>query len=201
MPLALARTLDDRTLAATAVLIGRSRVLDRTAALLAQHLAKLHVVLLGLLVLGGRGPSGWRRRETAVRIAVALPATIGAVAVVGRMAGRDRPFAGGAGATALVDHAPGRSFPSRHSACAAAMTVIALPSAPAVGTLMGLGALGLAVSRVYAGLHYPSDVVGGWLIGAAIGIIARRAGANRRAEASGLAGANRLKERVRVPWT
>jgi undecaprenyl-diphosphatase len=176
MPLALARALDDRTLAATAVLIGRSRVLDGAATLLARHLAKLHVGLLGLLFLGGRGAAGWRRRKTAVRIAVALPVTIGAVAVIGRLAERERPFASRAGATALVEHAPGRSFPSRHSACAAAMTVIALPNAPAVGTLMGLGALGLAVSRVYAGLHYPSDVVGGWLVGAAIGIIARRLG-------------------------
>src|SRR3954447_14150401 len=174
MPLALARALDARTLAAASALAGRSRRLDTTAALLASHLAKLHVVLLGLLFLGGRGPAGWRRRETAVRIAVALPVTIGVVGVVGRIVDRERPFASLPGSASLVDHAPGRSFPSRHSACAAAMTVIALPASPGVGLLMGLGALGLAVSRVYTGLHYPSDVVGGWLIGAAIGIIARR---------------------------
>ena len=54
------------------------------------------------------------------------------------------------------------------------MTTVALPTAPVVGTLMGLGTLGLALSRVYAGLHYPSDVLGGWIIGVGIGIIARR---------------------------
>ena len=54
------------------------------------------------------------------------------------------------------------------------MTTIALPTAPVVGALMGLGALGLALSRVYAGLHYPSDVLGGWIIGVGIGIIARQ---------------------------
>src|SRR3954469_16252959 len=109
MPLALARTLDDRTLAATAVLIGRSRLLDRTAALLAKHLAKLHIVLLGLLFLGGRGSAGRQRRETAVRIAVALPVTIGVVGIVGRLADRERPFASQPGSASLVDHAPGRS--------------------------------------------------------------------------------------------
>jgi undecaprenyl-diphosphatase len=124
-----------------------------------------------------------RRRETALRIAVALPLTIGVVGIVGRLANRPRPFTYDAGPTALIEHAPGRSFPSRHSACAAAMTVVALPTSPVVGALMGIGAVGLAVSRVYAGLHYPSDILGGWLIGAVIGIIARQ------------------KELPRVPWT
>jgi membrane-associated phospholipid phosphatase len=54
------------------------------------------------------------------------------------------------------------------------MTTIAFPAAPVIGSLMGLGALGLAVSRVYVGLHYPSDVLGGWIIGVGIGIIARQ---------------------------
>ena len=37
----------------------------------------------------------------------------------------------------------------------------------------GLGAV-LAASRVYAGLHYPTDVVGGWAIGVGLGLIVRQ---------------------------
>src|SRR4051794_2691295 len=113
MPLALARAVDARALALTSALLGRSRRLDQGAALLARHLAKLYIVLLGLLLLGGRGPTGWRRRQVAIRTAVALPVTIGVVSIVGRLVERDRPFASGTESAALVAHAPGRSFPSR----------------------------------------------------------------------------------------
>src|SRR5688500_3013292 len=126
MPLALARTVDARAAALAASLVGRSRPLDRMAALLARHLAKLHVALLVLLLVGGRGSGGRRRRDAALRIAAALPVTIVAVGLVGRLVERERPFARSPGGGGLVDHAPGRSFPSRHSACAAAMTTIAL---------------------------------------------------------------------------
>ena len=174
MPLALARSLDARAAALAASIVGRSRQLDRLAALSAEHLAKLHVALLALLLVGGPGPAGRRRRETALRMTAALPVTVVAVGLVGRLVERERPFARHAMSGGLVAHAPHRSFPSRHSACAAAMTTIALPTAPLAGALMGLGTLGLALSRVYTGLHYPSDVLGGWIIGIGIGIIARR---------------------------
>ena len=174
MPLALARTLDARALAVTTALVGRSRRADRLAALAARHLAKLPVGLLGLLLVGGSGRAGRQRREAGLRITVALPLTIATVSLVGRLVERQRPFTQIDSAGPLVEHAPHRSFPSRHSACAAAMTAVALPAAPAIGALMGIGALGLAVSRIYTGLHYPTDIVAGWLIGATIGIVARR---------------------------
>lgn len=173
MAAALARALDARTLAVVAALIGRSRRVDRAAALAAEHLAKLYVLVLALLMLGGRGPAGRRRRQTALRIGVALPLTIGAVAAVGRLVGRERPFASQAGVALLVAHAPERSFPSRHTACAAAMATVALPTVPGAGLLMGLAGVALALSRVYAGLHYPTDVLGGWAIGVAVGLLVR----------------------------
>jgi undecaprenyl-diphosphatase len=182
MPLALARAVDDHAVALTTSLAGRSQRLDRAASLLARHLAKVHVTLLVVLLLGGRSAAGHRRRAAARRMAAALPLTIGAVGLVGRLVERERPFTRRPDDAVLVSHAPDRSFPSRHSACAAAMTTVALSTGPAIGLLMALGTLGLALSRVYAGLHYPSDVIGGWIIGITVGIIARR------------------KELPRVPW-
>jgi undecaprenyl-diphosphatase len=176
MPAAVLRDFDSQTIALLRSVVGRSDALDLTIAALARHLAKLHVLLLGLLILGADRASRGRHRCVALRIALVLPLTIGVVGAVGRLAGRQRPFAGQPGITQLVDHAPGRSFPSRHAACAAAMATVALRGAPRIGWAMAALGLLLAASRVYVGLHYPTDVLSGWAIGVALGLLVRQKG-------------------------
>ena len=63
------------------------------------------------------------------------------------------------------------SFPSAHAtssfACATAMTRIA----PEAAVLFALAAV-LAAGRPYLGMHYPSDVLAGALLGVGLGLIA-----------------------------
>jgi len=58
------------------------------------------------------------------------------------------------------------SFPSGHSLHAAAFALLLSAFYPALAPLLWFYALLVAVARVILGLHYPSDVVGGGLIGA-----------------------------------
>ena len=62
------------------------------------------------------------------------------------------------------------SFPSAHAssafACATAMTRIA----PEAAVLFVLAA-GIAACRPYLGMHYPSDVLGGVILGTALGLV------------------------------
>jgi len=58
------------------------------------------------------------------------------------------------------------SFPSGHSLHAAAFALLLSAFYPALAPLLWFYALLVAIARVILGLHYPSDVVGGGLIGA-----------------------------------
>ena len=59
------------------------------------------------------------------------------------------------------------SFPSGHSASAAAFAAGVALEQPLVAVPVGLLAVGVAASRVHTGVHYPGDVVAGVAVGAA----------------------------------
>jgi len=65
----------------------------------------------------------------------------------------------------------GKSFPSRHAACAGVIAVTALKVLPPAGVLLSILAVGIAVSRVLSGVHYIRDVAAGLFFGAVIGWI------------------------------
>lgn len=65
----------------------------------------------------------------------------------------------------LIAHDPGQSFPSDHATAAfgVALTVLVFLSR-SWGMLLSLVALLIGFSRVYVGLHYPGDVLGGAVV-------------------------------------
>ncbi len=93
------------------------------------------------------------------------------------LVGRDRPWLHVAGLIPLVNEPDPNSFPSGHT-CAAFAAGLSwartLPwrwSRPVAVTL----AVCMGLSRLYVGVHYPSDVLAGAFIGAACAALVRKA--------------------------
>lgn len=87
---------------------------------------------------------------------------------------RERPYEAD-GVRRLIRKPTGSSFPSGHAAVGAAMFTMLADRAPSpVGRrlLHGIGAY-VAFSRIYVGVHYPTDVLGGAGMGLAIGALWR----------------------------
>ena len=63
----------------------------------------------------------------------------------------------------------GKSFPSAHAADTAAAAAIVSWAAPRLSPLALAIALLVGISRVYLGVHWPTDVLGGWALGAVVG--------------------------------
>lgn len=126
----------------------------------------------GMLWLAGAAALGLSRNRGARRAAMrgigslALASTAANV-VAKQLAGRQRPVITGVPVARRLLRAPiTTSFPSGHSASAAAFATAVTLESPWLGAAVIPLAAAVAGSRVYTGAHYPSDV----LAGAALGV-------------------------------
>jgi undecaprenyl-diphosphatase len=80
-----------------------------------------------------------------------------------------RPFMDHA-LTQLVSHASGQSFPSDHTTASAAvaLAVLVFTRFKKTGVVLLCLACMIGISRIYVGVHYPADIIGGFVT-AAIG--------------------------------
>jgi undecaprenyl-diphosphatase len=120
----------------------------------------------------------------AIERAAALPtiAAMASAAALGlplykllkRGTARPRPCAAaGSGLRALVPALDLHSFPSGHTLHAVAFTVVVVAHQPLLAWALVPFALLVALSRIVLGLHYPTDVAAGALLGLLVGLLSR----------------------------
>lgn len=87
---------------------------------------------------------------------------------------RSRPFRVIPGVIARAPPLDEYSFPSGHTLQAISLGIVAAHGFPVLALPLMLFALLVATSRVVLGLHYPSDVLAGTIIGALLGLASLR---------------------------
>lgn len=98
---------------------------------------------------------------------ISLITSFGILFIASKLFSSDRPFVGHQ-VTQLIPHAANQSFPSDHSTAsmALALALFAFTRFRRTAYLLIITAVIIGVSRVAAGVHYPLDVLGGFLTAA-----------------------------------
>lgn len=148
---------------------GKSPLLDAAMIVCAQYLVYIiFAVALGCIIVLAR------RREwmCIVYFFATLVVSFILLKIAGMFPLDHRPFMDHT-LTQLVAHASGKSFPSDHTTVttAIAMGILLFTGFRKIGWLFLAAAVLIGFSRVFVGIHYPLDILGGLLTGAIGGLV------------------------------
>jgi len=143
-------------------LAGQNHFLDKILLILALYL--IYLVPLILIILWFW--SGEAKKIALKATAAGLLAWLGFSNLIGSFYYRARPFVSQTEIKELLFHRPDRSFPSDHAAFlfALAFTFWFLKYRKLSILIFFLAVL-ISVTRIIVGVHYPADIVAGFLLG------------------------------------
>lgn len=157
-------TLDTQLFYAFNSLAGQSPLLDGVIVFFATYLAYLLIALFLALVFFSRYAKREKWELLLVAGASAVIARFGAVELIRLFYHHPRPFAGLPGVHALfTDNS--WSFPSGHATFFFALATAVYLYNRKWGIAFFVAAALVTAGRIAAGVHYPSDILGGALIG------------------------------------
>jgi len=109
---------------------------------------------------------GWLiyNSDPRLRTFILIPASVYLIVkLIPGLYNRRRPFAE-YGLQNLVKQREDHAFPSTHTASSLIISLVVLKISFELGIIMLVLAVITAFTRIMVGVHYPSDILGGWLI-------------------------------------
>ncbi len=139
--------------------------LIQAAILIARDLINIVPLLAVVLWLWGPRDQLSALRQLVIKMGMAIVVSLTVSWVMGHVFPHDRPFVDGVGYN-FLHHAPDDSYPSDHGTVAFtfALAFLFWHRLWSGTVLMGVALL-IAWSRVYLGVHWPLDMLGGLLVG------------------------------------
>jgi membrane-associated phospholipid phosphatase len=143
--------------------------LDFLMVAFSNRLLLISIAVVGAVFVGTRTKRGWV--GAVLLLAAAGAADLAGARVAKPLTGRLRPCRADPHIVAIAGCGSGSSLPSNHAATVAAGAVVLGWASPIAGVAFGVPlALVVGASRVYLGVHYPSDILAGYALGALIAI-------------------------------
>lgn len=140
---------------------GKYVCLDFFAIFCAEYLGYFLIVILFLLLLKDF-KKYWPM--TLKGLGAAILARFGIVELIRFLWERPRPFIENH-VNLIINHINSSSFPSGHAAFFFALSTVVYFYNKKTGTLFFIASFLISISRVFCGIHWPSDIIAGALIG------------------------------------
>lgn len=105
-------------------------------------------------------------------LSIVVPAvTLLGVMVIRKLINKPRPYEKYGVSSLILKSKSGKSFPSNHAACGFVIAMSGFTVNTALGFILLLVAVIIALTRIFSGVHFISDTVAGSLIGFIAGLI------------------------------
>ncbi|AZS16727.1 phosphatase PAP2 family protein [Paenibacillus lutimineralis] len=130
------------------------------------HLGGAWFTIIATLLIWYFSANPWSRLGIQALVALALSHI--PVAIAKKVYPRIRPYLALPGTNTFPNPLTDHSFPSGHTTAIFSVTMPFMVVMPSLIIVLGPLALVVGISRIYLGLHYPSDVLAGAVIGSSV---------------------------------